>query len=263
MKTRAALLSLPPNRSALTRTIAIAVAGLLAASLGACSSSANHANARVSGSGQLGADSARSAPEATLNEVATLLTGTFTSDAQAQANPDFYPIALHMAPIWTRFSGSTSTARAGERWFYVEQAVATAPEKPYRQRVYRVTPLVYTDVAGVTQVGVRSEVWELPGDPLRYAGAWQSPDPLADIGPESLALKDGCEVVLFRGPDGVWRGSTVGDSCVSTRQGASYVTSLVEVSPKGLKTLDRGFDAKGAQVWGSEHGAYVFDRVSR
>jgi hypothetical protein len=60
--------------------------------------------------------------------------------------------------------------------------------------------------------------------------------------------------------DGVWRGSTLGDGCVSTRQGAAYTTSLVEVDAAGLRTLDRGFDAKGTQVWGSEKGAYEFRR---
>lgn len=264
------------------KTRNVAVAGLavgaigLLSTLGGCSTSAHH-HERVSTSGQLGANANPGTPEATLDEVARLMTGTFTSETQAQGSADFYPIVLHMTPIWTRFSASpvgqrdaTSPRRghglgdvsaSGERWLYVEQAVATSAEKPYRQRVYRLTPLVWTDVNGVRQVGVRSEVWELPGDPLRYAEAWRSPDPLSDIGPESLSLKDGCEVVLFRGIDGVWRGSTVGDGCVSTRQGAAYTTSLVEISATGLKTLDRGFDAKGAQVWGSEHGAYVFDRV--
>ena len=262
-----------------TRAWMAAVGVLAAVMAGGCSTASDGSSPRVSGSGQLGASSPRSGAEATLDEVVGLMTGTFSSETQAQQNADFYPIVLHMTPIWTRFSanpaggigqkdasnprrghGLGDAPRFGERWMYVEQAVTTSAEKPYRQRVYRLTPLVYTDVNGAAQIGVRSEVWELPGDPLRYAGAWRSMDPLADIGPESLSLKDGCEVVLFRAADGTWRGSTVGNGCVSKRQGAAYTTSMVEITATGLRTLDRGFDAKGTQVWGSEHGAYDFVR---
>ncbi|MGA1400368.1 MAG: CpcT/CpeT family chromophore lyase [Phycisphaerales bacterium] len=33
------------------------------------------------------------------------------------------------------------------------------------------------------------------------------------------------------------------------------------LTPDWIETLDRGFDANGTQVWGSEHGAYRFVRV--
>lgn len=235
--------------------------GAVISSLGGCgTASGSRGGARVGGAGELGGGVSRGGSEAALDEVVGLMTGSFSSEAQARESKDFLPIVLHMTPIWTRFSGGAAGVSAGERWLYVEQAVASAADRPYRQRVYRVVPLVYTDVNGVAQIGIRSEVWELPGDPLRFAGAWRSADPLADIGPESLAMKEGCEVVLFRGVDGVWRGSTLGDGCVSTRQGAAYTTSLVEVDASGLRTLDRGFDAKGTQVWGSEKGAYEFRR---
>lgn len=262
-----------------TRAGLVAVAGLvyLAGSLGGCSTANRDESSQVSRNQGLGATSPAGTVGATLDDVVALMSGTFSSEEQAKQNPEFRPIVLHMTPIWTTFSQSSigqregqqarrghglgSSPRNDERWLYVEQAVTTSPEKPYRQRVYRVSPMVYTDVSGVTRIGVRSEVWELPGDPLRYAGAWRSPDPLADIGPESLSLKEGCEVLLFRAPDGAWRGSTLGDACTSTRQGASYTTSIVQIGATGLHTLDRGFDAKGTQVWGSELGAYDFRRV--
>lgn len=247
----------------------------LLAMAGGCSSRSTTAEHGIDEGSTLGARSG-----STLDEAVALMAGTFSNAAQASADPEFRPITLHMTPIWGRFSQSTvgqkdpSAPRRGhglggaaggveggsERWLYVEQALTTMAEKPYRQRVYRVTTLAYTDVNGRVQEGIRSEVWELPGDPLRYAGAWRSVDPLGDIGPESLTLKEGCEVLLFRGADGVWRGSTVGCGCASSREGASYTMSLVEMDAKGLRTLDRGFDAQGTQVWGSTKGAYDFRR---
>ena len=189
-----------------------------------------------------------------LDEVISMMTGSFSSVAQAEADKDFRPIILHMASIWPEKSSSA------ERWLYVEQAVAQMPGKPYRQRVYRVTPMAYTISNGVQRIAIRSEVWELPGDPLRFAGAWQQPEPLADIGPESLAIKEGCEVVLTKGIGGSWHGSTVGVACPSALAGSSYATSIVEIKSDGLHTLDRGYDAKHAQVWGSEKGPYYFMR---
>ncbi|MFM7261470.1 MAG: chromophore lyase CpcT/CpeT, partial [bacterium] len=83
-------------------------------------------------------------------DVASLLTGHFTSAAQAKADPEFFVFHLHMTPIWTD--------RADGPWLYVEQAMATALDKPYRQRIYRLVDR--SDGAGSPKV--ESQVFELP-----------------------------------------------------------------------------------------------------
>ena len=65
-----------------------------------------------------------------IDVLVNLMTGSFNSGAQAASDSDYYDISLHMYPIWED--------RKGEHWLYVEQAVTAAPERPYRQRVYKV-----------------------------------------------------------------------------------------------------------------------------
>lgn len=179
-----------------------------------------------------------------LDEVAAMMTGSFSSAAQAAADGDYFDIRLEMVPIWTE--------RDDARWLYVEQAAATALDRPYRQRVYRVTHEVDGSVV--------SAVYELPGDPLDYAGAWSEPFRFDAIAPENLSVREGCAVVLRPDGEGRWTGSTIEDRCKSTLRGASYATSEVTATDEAIESWDRGFDAAGEQVWGAEKGAYVFVR---
>lgn len=176
-----------------------------------------------------------------VRQVAEWMTGTFSSGAQASKDPQFRNVVLHIAPIWTD--------RRDARWLYVEQAMATTLDKPYRQRVYRLTD---------SPDGIESMVYELPGDPLRFAGAWKEDRPLNQMLPSMLLPKAGCAVHL-KSTDGLtWTGGTDGTGCPSSREGAAYATSEVTLTPTELRTWDRGFDASGKQVWGSTAGPYVF-----
>lgn len=185
-----------------------------------------------------------SAPDPGLAELAAAMAGSYSSAAQAAADPEnFRDIRLVMVPIWPD--------RTDGPWLYVEQAAATALDRPYRQRVYR---LVRTD-----RETIESRVYTLPDPPLQYAGAGQDPARLSGLTPENLTLRAGCAVGLKKsGPD--WTGSTTGKECASDLRGASYATSEVTISPTGLTSWDRGYDAADRQVWGAEKGPYVFVR---
>ncbi len=187
------------------------------------------------------------ARQAQLERVVALMCGSFSSEQQSAEDPDFFDIRLEMARIWPE--------RQDGAWIYVEQAVASALANPYRQRIYRVT--VQNDGS------VRSDVYLMPGDPRRFAGAWKDTSRLDDMHPKDLLLRDGCSVVLKAdGPDR-WVGGTVGNGCPSDRSGAAYATSEVTLTPEGFVTLDRGYAPDGTQVWGSHKGGYIFRRVAR
>ncbi|MCO6435671.1 MAG: chromophore lyase CpcT/CpeT [Phycisphaerae bacterium] len=180
-----------------------------------------------------------------LAQLVEWMTGSFSSTAQHESDPDnFYDIRLHMVPIWP--------ARRDATWMYVEQSAAATPDKPYRQRVYR--------ISREADRVLESRVFELPGDPLRFVGAWRERHPLALVSPEQLTPRKGCAILLRRSPNGWFEGSTPGRECTSTLRGASYATSEVTVASWGLRTWDRGFDAAGKQVWGSTAGPYEFRR---
>jgi len=179
-----------------------------------------------------------------LARVADLLTGSFSSAAQAAADSDYFDIRLEMARIWPE--------RGDAIWLYVEQARADRLDRPYRQRVYRLS-----DGPDGTVV---SEVLTLPA-PLRFAGAWRQDAPLASLAPDSLTAREGCAIFLRRQPDGSFAGSTLGRGCASDLRGAAYATSEVVVTDERMVSWDRGFDADGKQVWGAEKGGYEFVRT--
>lgn len=158
-------------------------------------------------------------------------------------DPAFFEVALPMRPIWPQ--------RSGERWLYVEQALAASPSKPYRQRVYRI------DWDGQGPV---SEVFTLPGDATTFAGAWRNTTVFDSLTPEDLRRREGCSLHLVKQSDGTCLGSTIGDDCAGTRSGAAYATAEVVLDAGVLTSWDRGFGAQDKQVWGSERGPYRFER---
>jgi hypothetical protein len=181
-----------------------------------------------------------------LQLLARWLTGSFSSAEQHAARPaEFKDIRLHIVPIWTdRLDGP---------WLYVEQAAADHLEQPYRQRVYH--------LVSVPTGGVESVVYELPGDPLRFAGAWRSPQRFAALMPDDLVRREGCSMLMRRVMDDTFVGSTSGTSCTSTLQGAAYATSEASLTAQKLVSWDRGFDATDQQVWGATQGGYVFQKT--
>lgn len=179
--------------------------------------------------------------------VAAWMAGSFTTTAQhAAAAEDFFDIRLTMTPVWT--------GRTDGPWFYVEQAVATAIDRPYRQRIYH--------LVDQADGSVRSDVYTLPGDPLAWAGAHTAPQRFDTLSPEQLQLRAGCSILLRRVDEHTWSGSTEGNGCASERSGAAYATAEVTLTEQGMATLDRGFDAAGKQVWGSTKGPYRFEKVA-
>ena len=179
------------------------------------------------------------------DRVAAALIGTFSSEAQSLADESYFHVRLVHTPIWPGL--------VGEHWLYVEQAVASALDRPYRQRVYH----VYSDGDGV-----RSDVYLLPGDVSQYAGGWDRPEMFESIGPENLEPRTGCAIHLTASATG-FSGSTHDRDCGSTRDGAAYATSIVELSQGRITSWDRGFDADGDQVWGAVDGPYVFERTTK
>lgn len=184
-----------------------------------------------------------------LDRLEAAMTGHFTSAQQAAEDEAFFDVTLHMVPIWPERSDVRT------RWLYVEQAMTPAAGdayRPYRQRVYRLT-----DEGGA----LVSTVYELPGDPLEYAGAWALPELFSGLAPADLIEREGCAIVLLEGEGGAFVGSTNGDDCKSSLRGASYATSRVTIRPGVVESWDQGFDAEGKQVWGATAGGYVFRRV--
>ncbi len=175
-----------------------------------------------------------------LETLVKYMQGGFTSAAQAAVDTNYYDISLHMARIWpTRTDGY---------WLYVEQAVTKMLDKPYRQRVYH--------VVHQADGSFESAVYTLPDDKA-VVGAWKNPTQLDALKPEQLEARKGCAVILKK-EGKAYVGATNGNDCESNLRGASYATSKVTITKKGIHSWDQGFDAAGKQVWGAENGPYLF-----
>jgi hypothetical protein len=179
-----------------------------------------------------------------LETLASWMTGSFSSEEQSLADTSYFDIRLKMVRIWPE--------RTDAYWLYVEQAVHTFEDKPYRQRVYRVSQLS-ADL-------FESRVFTFE-DPERFAGAWDDENPLSSLTPDSLTLKKGCAIVLRRTMAGTFAGNTVGKECPTDLRGAYYAVADVQIDEKTLTTWDQGFDADGNQVWGPTEGGYVFKKT--
>lgn len=185
---------------------------------------------------KIGADT----KDAALENFASLMIGQFSSRAQSIQDTSYFNIVLNMSWIWP--------SRKDGIWLYVEQAVASQMDKPYRQRVYRLThPAKDTYVSDVYTLKGAADFIGLKNDVAKQQ--------LLTF--DKIELKEGCSVVLTQ-RQGVYEGGTVSDHCPSDLRGAKYATTKILLKPGELYSWDQGFDANGKQVWGATKGGYVF-----
>ena len=188
------------------------------------------------------AGDAAAAADANADRLLSYLEGTFDSADQAEANPDYFAVSLVSCVV--------DAPELGARALYVEQALMSSPDAPYRQRIYtieaadavRASTRIYAIVGEEDAVGI-------------CAG------PRATVRARDVTLREGC------GVDVVWDGArytggTQGEACASSLRGAAYATSEVELSDDELDSWDRGYNAQGEQVWGATAEPYVFVRRS-
>ncbi len=183
--------------------------------------------------------------DADLKQLAGFMIGAYTSQEQAKADPTYFEVHLQIVTIWPE--------RQDGVWLYVEQAMATALDKPYRQRVLQ---LFRRD-----DNTLMNKAYNLPGEPLKHAGAWKELQPLADLAPEKLIERKGCHLLLKKQADGSYAGATEGQGCPSELRGAVYSISELSISAEMIKSWDRGFDKDDKQVWGPPKGPYLYKKI--
>jgi hypothetical protein len=182
-----------------------------------------------------------------LDRLTLVMAGSYSSGAQAAEDTAYYDIRLEMVRIWPdRMDGN---------WLYVEQAVSTYLDKPYRQRVYHLTE--------EPDGRFRSVVYTLT-EPTRFIGAWKDPAQFDAINLKNLELREGCDILLSWNADtDEYSGRTEDKTCESNLRGARWATSEVVLTPSGMVSWDKGLDDDGNQIWGAEKGGYVFDKLAK
>ena len=171
------------------------------------------------------------------------MAGKYNSAEQAKKDTDYFNISLVMQPIWAD--------RTDGKWLYVEQAMATKLEKPYRQRVYQVEDVgngVFT-----------SKIYTLKNE-KDFINAQDDAKKMASMTFDKIELKDGCTVTLHE-KNGVYTGGTDLDKCPSALRGAKYATTKINLKAGEMVSWDQGFNASGKQVWGATKAGYIFKKL--
>jgi hypothetical protein len=170
-----------------------------------------------------------------------LMAGKYNSQIQSVKDTSYFNISLVMKPIWQD--------RKDGKWLYVEQAMVTKLDKPYRQRVYHLqhpSSTIFT-----------SDIYTIK-DAMSFAGAQNDEAKMQRLSFDKIELKDGCTVTLNAKGKNEYEGGTNADHCPSDLRGAQYATTKITMQNGELISWDQGFDAKGAQVWGATKGGYIF-----
>jgi len=178
-----------------------------------------------------------------LERLVTAMIGSFTTAEQALADQDFRNITLHVSRIWSD--------RSDGRWLYLEQALTDAPEHPYRQFIYQCTAREDGDID--------VHIFNLP-DPIAATGAWKNPALIDKLSPTDCTLQQEGALIIQAHPDGTFTGKTAGRGGASELRGASYATTELSIGPQQIKVWDRGYNARGIQVWGSINSGYLFKK---
>jgi hypothetical protein len=181
--------------------------------------------------------------ESDLRNLYNLMIGSFSSENQSKEDSSYFDIRLKMVPMWSE---------SEYYWLYVEQAKATNENKPYRQRVYRISKFNDTTI--------ESRVYTIKNGE-QYFGEWKLENPLAGLTIDSLEERKGCSIFLNKINKNEFSGSTNKSDCESALKGASYATSFVNIYTDMIISWDRGFDKDDNQVWGAENGGYIFVKL--
>jgi len=179
---------------------------------------------------------------ASMDQLHKMMIGSYNSAAQAASDSTYYDITLHMYPIWPDDMSA--------KWLYVEQTVTANPDKPYRQRVYKLKTNADESIS--------SYVYTLD-NPDEYIGKWKTPEYFDSKEKSILTIREGCEVIMRKNGKG-YKGSTRNKTCGSTMRGATYASSVVTLDSKMVSSWDQGFDAEDKQVWGATEGPYIFKK---
>jgi hypothetical protein len=174
-----------------------------------------------------------------------LLSAGYSNQQQAFENPPLYAhILVKFRPLPQLAPGS----------LLLDQSYAISPATPYRLRVLR-------PELGPNGLVIHNQALV---DDQRFWGAIDDAELRSRIQPADLQPLQGCAYVVREHGDGFVGEVEPGCRCLVERKGqTTYLVSRLELSSRGMRTLDRGHDPESHElVWGSLAGEFEFERVA-
>jgi hypothetical protein len=173
-----------------------------------------------------------------------MLSAGFSNQNQAFENPPLYAhILVKFRPLPQLEPGS----------LLLEQSYAINPAAPYRIRVLRAQ-------RQGDQLTISNQALV---DDQRFWGAVDNAELRQSIQPGDLRPLEGCDYLVREQGDGFVGEVEPGCRCMVERKGSiTYLVSRLELSPRGMRTIDTGHDPTShEQVWGSLAGPFEFERT--
>jgi hypothetical protein len=176
--------------------------------------------------------------------------GSFSSHNHADTTVNQYSVDVrfHMNQIW---ADRDSTGNI--YWLYVEQAYASSPNSPYRQRIYK----IMIDAAG----NIYDEIYAIPGAST-YLHGYDNPSVFNNLNASTLTIKDGCNVNFQWIENGQYfKGNTESNNCLANGvPGVSYITSDATIHSNYMTSWDKGYSSSAVWVMGPDW-PYIFDKI--
>ncbi len=179
-------------------------------------------------------------------QLAVMLSGEFDSSDQAAEASSYYNVHL-----WGCEAEAPDLDGVA---LYIEQALSTDQNNPYRQRLYLLTELEASEDGDAR---AQSIIYRFTSPAALIGTCAEGELPSFEL--DELELREGCEVELtWNGTSFV--GGTTGQEC-SSSMGGDYSVSDIEIFDDRIESWDRGYYDSGIQAWGSTDGPYIFERV--
>jgi hypothetical protein len=180
-----------------------------------------------------------------VNAVVSHLVGVMDTSAQANANPKVSNVRMTTCKVQIADSTPKSSPSV---YLYQEQALNENLNRPYRQRLLQIKP----SADGKT---VESKSYKLENSQT-IAGLCNKPERQRII--ESSSIEKSVCSVFLKPSDKGYIGQTPSQGCPANVRGAVRITNTILLHSQGMDTWDRGFDAKGEQVWGATEQSYQY-----
>ncbi|MCO4294076.1 chromophore lyase CpcT/CpeT [Solitalea sp. MAHUQ-68] len=183
-----------------------------------------------------------------LKQLRENLSGRFSNEDQARFSIDTKPETFVMKQIWAEKEND-------ELWFYAERFRADSTNLPHQQFVWHVKQ---TD-----QNRYFIEIFT-PKTSLPLITDWKSKTPLFAGLTDTMLVKLSCPLYIVRKTMIEFTGGTKANTCVAgLPANAVYKTIELYCSESTLMLWERGYNATGKLVYGSDKGGTVFRKLEQ
>ncbi|WP_109299460.1 chromophore lyase CpcT/CpeT [Aquimarina sp. AU474] len=183
--------------------------------------------------------------DAELHNLVTLLVGEFSNIEQSEKDSSFNHLKMVNTRIWKDKPGY---------WVYSELFNAKNNDAIYGQRILnyeRVDSSTFTSTAYIIS------------NAKDYRMGWKNKRIFDKLTIDSLTVRDGCQVYFTKSTSTIYSGKTRKGSCSSSIDYVEYIISDFVISRDKISLWNRGYSAKGKQVWGKIKGPHKYKRTSK